>query len=237
MRAFLFIVCIFLSASPALSQASAGQDKDAQTREGLRRLYTDLNEAGSKRDRAALERLFADGYVWVQGNGRVVTKAQHIDNILGNTTPFSRAVPPFEQLTVYSDVAVLRLTENRGQGDFFATTVYAKIDGRWQFVHGQGTLRPPERKAVELDPKSLDAIVGSYEFGPGAVATVSKEGNALMWKGGRRPKVRLMPLSDTRFFVEESGVEMTFRKGDKGQISGVTLRVGTCQDSEAKRVE
>jgi len=46
-----------------------------------------------------------------------------------------------------------------------------------------------------------------------------------------------VPHSDTRFFVEESGVEMTFRKGDKGQISGVALRVGTCQDSEAKRVE
>lgn len=134
-------------------------------------------------------------------------------------------------------MAVLRLTENRGQGDFFATTVYAKIDGRWQFVHGQGTLRPPERKAVELDPKALDAFVGSYEFGPGAVATVTKEGNALMWKGGRRPKVTLMPLSDTHFFVEESGVEMTFRKGDKGQVTGVTLRIGTCQDSEAKRLE
>ena len=134
-------------------------------------------------------------------------------------------------------MAILRLTGNRGAGDFFATTVYARRDGRWQFVHGQGTFRPPERKAVALDPKALDAFVGSYEFGPGAVATLTKEGDALMWKGGRRPKVRLMPLSDARFFVEESGVEMTFHKGDKGQVTGVTLRLGTCQDSEAKRVE
>jgi hypothetical protein len=58
-----------------------------------------------------------------------------------------------------------------------------------------------------------------------------------MWKGGRRPKVRLMPLSDTRFFAAEGGVEMTFRKDDKEQITGVMLRIGTCQDSEAKRVE
>lgn len=237
MRAFLLIVCVLLVSSPALSQASAGEDKDAQAKEGLRKLYADLNEAGSKRDRAALERLFADGYVWVQGNGSVTTKAKHIENILGNTSQFSLLLPPFEQMTFYGDMAILRLTESRGGGGLFATTVFAKRDGRWQFVHGQGTLQPPERKAVEFDPKALDAFVGSYEFGPGAVATVTKEGDALMWKGGRRPKVRLMPLSDTRFFVEESGVEMTFRKGDKGQITGVTLRIGSCQDSEAKRVE
>ena len=237
MRALLLIVCVFLMSSPALGQASTGQDKDAQAKVGLRKLYADLNAAGSTRDREALERLFADGYVWIQGNGRVITKAKHIDNIMGNASQFSLSLPPLEQLSVYGDVAVLRLTENRGQGDFFATTVFARRDGRWQFVHGQGTLLPPERKAVELDPKALDAFVGNYAFGPSAVATVTKEGDVLMWKGGRRPKVRLVPLSDTHFFVEESGVEMTFRKGDKGQISGVALRVGTCQDSEAKRVE
>lgn len=234
MRALLLIVCFFLMSSPALTQTSAGPDKDAQAIEGLRKLHADYGEAASKRDRAALERLFADGYVWVQGNGRVISKAKHIENILGNTSQFSMTIPSFDQLTVYGDTAILRVTERDG---LFATTVFTRRDGRWQFVHFQSTLLPPARKSVELDPKSLDAFVGSYEFGPGAVATATKEGDALMWKGGRRPKVRLIPLSDTRFFVEESGVEMNFRKGDKGQVTGVTLRIGTCQDSEAKRVE
>jgi Domain of unknown function (DUF3471)/Domain of unknown function (DUF4440) len=235
MRAFLLIVCVFLASPLAVEQANTGQDKDAQAKEGLRKLYSEYNEAGSKRDRAALDQLFAGGYVWVQGNGSVITKTKHIDNILGNTSQFSLPAPSFEQLTVYGDMAILRATENRS--GLFATTVFAKRDGRWQFVHAQGTLLPPEPKPVELDPKSLDAFVGNYEFGPGAVVTVTKEGNALMWKGGRRPKVRLMPLSDTRFFVEGSGVGMTFHKDSKGQATGVTLRVGTCQDSEAKRVE
>jgi len=234
MRAFLLIVIVFLASSPAVSQVGGGQDKDTQARDGLRKLHADYNEAASKRDRAALERLFADGYVWVQGNGRVTTKAKHIENILSNTSQFLMTIPSFDQLTVYGDTAILRATERDG---LFATTVFARKDGRWQFVHAQGTLMPPERKAVEVDPKALDAFVGNYEFGPGAVATVTKEGDALMWKGGRRPKVRLMPLSDSRFFVAESGVEMTFRKGDKGQVTSVTLRIGSCQDSEAKRVE
>jgi hypothetical protein len=218
----------------ASGQTSTGQSNDDKVKDELRKLHSDYQEAGSKKDRAALERLFADGYVWVQGNGSVTTKAKHIENILGNTSEFAAPHPSFDQLTVYGDTAILRVTERAG---LFATTVFARRDGRWQFVHAQGTLQPPERKAVELDPKALDAFVGSYEFGPGAVATATKEGDALMWKGGRRAKVRLMPLSDTRFFVAETGVEMTFHKDDKGRTTHVTLRIGTCQEQQAKKIE
>jgi hypothetical protein len=49
--------------------------------------------------------------------------------------------------------------------------------------------------------------------------------------------VGLMPLSDTHFFVEESGVEMMFHKDDKGRTTDVTLRIGSCQDSQAKKVQ
>lgn len=231
----LIMICICLMPSVVLGQTTAGQGKDEKVKEELRKLHADYQEAGTKRDRAALERIFADGYVWVQANGRVVTKAQHIENIMGNTSTFAAPNVSLDQLTVYGDSAILRETEREG---LFATTVFTKKDGRWQFAHAQGTIRPPERKAIEIDPKLLDAFVGSYEFGTGGVAVATKEGSALMWKGGRRPKVRLIPLSDSRFFVEESGVEMTFHKDDKGQrVTSVTLRIGTCQDSLAKRVE
>ena len=178
MRAFLLIVCVFLVCPLALGQASTGEDKDPKAKEELRKLHLDYNEAASKRDRAALERLFADGYVWVQGNGRVTTKAKHIENILGNTAQFSMPPPSFEQLTVYGDMAILRVTEREG---LFATTIFAKRDGRWQFVHAQGTLLPPERKAIALDPTAFAAFVGSYEFGPGAVGD--------RHEGSRRPDV------------------------------------------------
>jgi hypothetical protein len=231
----LIMVGICLVPSVVLRQTAVGQGKDEKVKEEIRKLHADYQEAGTKRDRAALERIFADGYVWVQGNGRVVSKAQHIENIMGNTSAFAAPNVSLDQLTVYGDTAILRETEREG---LFATTIFTKKDGRWQFAHAQGTLRPAEHKAVEIDPKLLDAFVGSYEFGTGGIAVATKEGNALMWKSGRRPKVRLIPLSDSRFFVEESGVEMTFHKDEKGQrASSVTLRIGTCQDSAAKRVE
>jgi hypothetical protein len=101
----------------------------------------------------------------------------------------------------------------------------------------QGTRLPPERRPVQLDPKVLDAFVGRYEFSPGAVATVTKEGNALMWKGGSRPTVTLVPLSDNRFYARENDAEMAFSKGDKGQVTDVVLRLGSCQESKAKKIE
>ena len=235
MRTLSLTIFICLISSVVLGQTKGEHESDDKIREELRKLYADYNEAGAKHDRAVLERLFADSYVWVQGNGSVTTKAKHIENIMGNTAAFSAPPPPFEQFAIYGDMAVFRSTERKA--GLFATTVFAKVDGRWQFIHAQGTLLPPERKPVAVDAKVLEALVGSYEFGPGQVATAAMEGNALMWKGGRRPTVRLMPLSDTHFFVEESGVEMIFDKDSQGQATQVTLRIGTCQDSRAKKVK
>ena len=49
--------------------------------------------------------------------------------------------------------------------------------------------------------------------------------------------VTLVPLSDTRFFAKETETEMTFVKNEKGQVTGVVLRLGSCQDSNAKKIE
>jgi hypothetical protein len=80
MMTLTVLLSMCLMASVTLGQIPSGAGKDDKVKDELRELYADYNEAGTKRDRAALERLFADGYVWVQGNGSVTTKAKHIDN-------------------------------------------------------------------------------------------------------------------------------------------------------------
>jgi hypothetical protein len=134
---------------------------------------------------------------------------------------------------VYSDVAILRVPGRGATG----TNIYAKKAGRWQIVQVQGTRLPPERKPIQLDPKVLDLYPGRYEFAPGAYATVTKEGEALKWQAGGRPKVTLVPLTDARFYAKENDAEITFYKGEKGQVTEVVLRLGSCQESKAKKVE
>lgn len=49
--------------------------------------------------------------------------------------------------------------------------------------------------------------------------------------------VTLIPLSETHFYAKETETETMFVKNEKGQVTGVVLRVGSCQDSKAKKIE
>jgi hypothetical protein len=226
---------LFMLLSPLAFGQTTKEPNDSRIKEELRKLLSDLNEAIAKRDRAALERIYADEFLFVHTTGGVVDKTAQINNILANdrtsTAPVS--TPTFEGLLVYGDMVIFRTLERGISG----INIYSKKGGRWQIVQVQGTRLPPERKPIMLDLKVLDQYLGKYEFAPGAYATVTKEGDALVWKPGGRPKSTLLPLTDTRFYSKENDAEMTFSKDEKGQVTGVILRLGVCQESKAKKIE
>jgi hypothetical protein len=141
--------------------------------------------------------------------------------------------PAPENLTVYGDVVVSRHTV-RGTA---VTSIFVKKDGRWQLLQAQGTRLAADRKPITLDPKLLDSFVGKYEFGPNAIATLTREGDVMRWRGGNRMPVTLVPLSETHFFAKETETEMMFVKNENGHVTGVVLRLGSCQDSKAKKIE
>ena len=49
--------------------------------------------------------------------------------------------------------------------------------------------------------------------------------------------VTLVPLSTTHFFARETETEMMFVKNDQGQVTDVMLRVGSCQDTKARKIQ
>lgn len=234
MRTLGVIGVILLVATVAFSQTAAAQNQ-AKVKEELQKLIADLNDAIVKKDRATLERIYADEFQFVHGNGYVTEKAAQIDGIMKNESlaAVPVAVPSFDNLLLYPDLAIYRRTD-RG---LIGTNIYAKRDGRWQIVQVQGTRLAPERKPVQINPQLLDSFLGKYEFGPNAFATVTREGDVLRWRGGNRLPVTLVPLSETRFFSKETDSEMTFTKNDKGQVTDVVLKLGVCQESKAKKVE
>ena len=233
MTKILAAIFLFLLVSPFAFGQATSEPNESRTKEELRKLFSDLNEAISKQDRVALERIYADEFQFVHTTGGVVDKTAQINNALANDRTSSVPAPTFEGLLVYGDVAILRTLERGVAG----TNIYSKKSGRWQIVQVQGTRLPPERKPITLAPKVIDAYLGKYEFAPGAYATVTKEGDALSWKPGARPKSTLVPLTDSRFYSKENDAEMTFSKDEKGQVTGVVLRLGVCQESKAKKVE
>jgi hypothetical protein len=235
MRILLNAAIVFLLLTAALAHAQSHQPKEDKTKEEIQKLFSDLNEAITKKDRARLEQLYADEFQFIRPSGAVVNKASQIGGIMANDPVSATPVPApaTDNLLVYGDVAVARHTV-RGSA---ISSIFVKKDGQWRLLQAQATLLAPERKPVNIDPKLLDSFVGKYQFGPNAIATVTREGDALRWRGGNRMPVTLVPLSETHFFSKETETEMMFVTNEKGQVTDVMLRVGACQDTKAKKME
>jgi hypothetical protein len=235
MRIVLHVAIVLLLATPAVAQAQGHQTKEEKTKEEIQKLFSDLNEAITKRDRPRLEQLYADEFQFIRPSGGVINKVTQISGIMSNDPISSTPIPApaIESLMVYGDVVVSR----HAVRNTAVSSIFVKKAGYWQLLQAQGTRLAPERKPTSLDPKLLDAFVGKYEFGPNAVATVTREGDAIRWRGGNRMPVTLIPLSETQFFAKETETEMMFVKNESGQVTGVVLRLGSCQDSKAKKIE
>ena len=231
----LMRVIIFLLLIPVLAQAQSHGTREEKTKEEIQKLFSDLNEAITKKDRARLEQLYAEEFQFIRPSGAVINKSAQISGIMANDPISSTPVPTpaTERLLVYGDIVISRHTV-RGAA---INSIFVKNGGHWQLLQAQATRLAPERNPINLDPNLLNSFVGKYEFGPNAIATVTREGNAIKWRGGNRMPVTLAPLSETHFFSKETETEMMFVKNENGQVTGVVLRLGSCQDSRAKKIE
>ena len=235
MRLLLNVAIALLLITPALAQAQSHQPKEEKTKDEIQKLFSELNDAITKKDRARLEQLYADEFQFIRPSGAVTNKANQISGIMANDPISAMPVPApaNDSLMMYGDVAIARHTV-RGT---VVSSIFVKKHGQWQLLQAQGTRLAPERKPINLDPRLLDSFVGRYQFGPNAIATVTREGDVLRWRGGNRMPVTLVPLSETLFFAKESETEVMFIKNEKGQVTDAVLRLGSCQDSKAKRME
>jgi len=234
MRIQLTALLLLLSLVAGVPIGAAAESKSPPSvADELKALIIDLNEAGAKKDRAALERIYADDFMFVHSTGKAVLKAEQIDRILSDASGYSIPVHSFDGVQVYGDIAMLRTSD----GPMYGINLYVRRGGGWRILQVQGTRKAPERKPIQLPSAATDNYIGKYEFSPGRSGVVSKEGDRLRWRGGGRPTVTLVPVSDTRFYAEESDAELTFVKGPEGKVAQLVLRLGTCQDSTAKKVE
>jgi len=235
MRILMHVAIVLLLATPALAQVEGHQIKEEKTKQEIQKLFSDLNEAITKRDRSRLEQLYADEFQYIRPSGGVINKVTQIGGIMSSDPIFSTPIPApaIESLMMYGDVVVARHTVRNTA----VTSIFVKKDGRWQLLQAQGTRLAPERNPITLDSKLLDSFVGKYEFGPNAIGTVTREGDGIRWRGGNRMPVTLVPLSPTQFFAKETETEMMFVKNESGQVTGAVLRLGSCQDSKAKKIQ
>jgi ketosteroid isomerase-like protein len=138
----------FVALPLALSQAPSSTDTKTAEQE-VKQMIEQYRTALTKKDTAALERIWADDYTFINASGTVVTKAERLANLKSGATSLDTIVTdPDMKIRVYGgDVAVAinrvtlkgKYSGKATSGQFQASIVWAKTPTGWQLVCNQIT--------------------------------------------------------------------------------------------------
>jgi hypothetical protein len=88
---------------------------------------------------------------------------------------------------------------------------------------------------VAIDARILDNYVGSYEFAPNFILTVTREGDHLFTQATGQQKVEVFPESDHDFFLKVVDAQITFETDSQEKATGLVLHQGG--DHPARRIQ
>jgi ketosteroid isomerase-like protein len=133
-----------LVAVPTYAQKANAQEQDVLKASQV------VNEASLiKKDRATMERLYADDYMYIHSNGTVANKTQDIAESLSPDQAWTAHKSDDLKARTYGDVAVVTgLSTLTGSAKGYVsgarrfTEVWVRRNGGWQMVGGQSTLVP-----------------------------------------------------------------------------------------------
>ena len=99
---------------------------------------------------------------------------------------------------------------------------------------------PVERQQITLDTKTLDRYVGMYQLAPGALLTVSRDGEhfytqLVYTQGGGQPKLEALAETDRKFFLKAVDAQFTFDVNARDAATQVILHQNG-RDLVAKRI-
>lgn len=84
----------------------------------------------------------------------------------------------------------------------------------------------PERTAVNVSRDILNSYAGAYEVWPGTILTFTLTADGLQVTSSGLPAVPLFAESETKFFLKTVDVQLTFVKGEKGEVTEVLIDRG-----------
>jgi len=144
-------------------------------------------------------------------------------------------------VTYHSD----QLTEIGGQTTSvhkWQIETHVRRNGRWLLLGVADGLIPPEPKAVKIDPSTLEAYVGRYEWAPTLVSKVERKGDRLLEHLGAGGPVEWRAESETTFFVPGAAAggdasRIIFAKDAGGRVTHYIYRELGATDRIVKKIE
>ena len=103
--------------------------------------------------------------------------------------------------------------------------------------------RPRFEVATDIDPQVYDDYVGRYEYGSGAVMTVTRDNDRLFAQLSGQAKHEIFPTSETKFFWKVVTAQVEFLRDDDGTLTsarhtqgGVTFEAPKMEEEETVKV-
>jgi uncharacterized protein (TIGR02246 family) len=133
-------------ASSATASPTAGAaESSADVEKSLAQMEREGMEAYQKKDTAAMERILADDFMLVDGDGKTINKATAIAEVKSGEYKIESFTLDPVKVRVFGDVAVATTGDTEkstykgkdSSGRYVWMSVYAKRNGRWQAVATQ----------------------------------------------------------------------------------------------------
>jgi ketosteroid isomerase-like protein len=126
------------------SQAAPQTAIPADEVKQMEKRYTD---ALMKKDLAALEKIWSHDYTFTNGQGKLLSKAERLENVKTGATEIQSTEEHDVQVRVYGDAAVLvshvtlkaQYSGKEASGEYRHTAVWIKASGGWHLVANQIT--------------------------------------------------------------------------------------------------
>ncbi len=227
---------VLVLATLLVTPPPSGPGATADLRQQVEACEQQLMAAVRQGDRPALERMVADGFVFVHATGALDTRRQYIDAVVSAAE--RHAAPDIErldwQVEIYDGhtaVATSRaIVHGRGEDVLLRSLhVYVRRGDAWLWAGGQSTRLPTRpRPSAQLSPALREAYSGRYEVGPGRVLTVRVEGETLKALVPGFREAELIPRSETEFawFNPEVNLDaaLVFVRDDAGRVTHAVYR-------------
>lgn len=224
----LLALAATLLAVPA-REARAAARGGAGIVEELKRKTQELMDAIALGDKTVWERYLAEGSLYSDEEGRVLTKRELLEELRPLPPGYVGSIRTGDWKTLERENVVVLSHRDREDLELYGqklvtyfqmTNTWAKgKDGRWQIVSTQAMAIPSERKPSAIDPSRLDAYVGRYRLAPEVTYTITREGDTLLGERSGRPKEELLPLCMDTFY--RKGVwrgEKVFERDGQGNV-------------------
>jgi hypothetical protein len=130
------------------AQDAVKHESDAEIQKAILAVDNERYEAMQKKDMAALDRLHADGLVFINTKGRMLNKAEYMEEIRSGNLKFLSVETDDYKFCIYGDTVIMSgraksVVEYHGvvnKRPRRFTSVFIKMQGQWRLVAHQATL-------------------------------------------------------------------------------------------------